>query len=41
VKSPPVVSEDTGEGWVYNPDTGQIIANTTATDEAGTEYSDY
>ena len=39
--SPPVVSESGGEGWVYNPNTGEIIANTAATDEAGTSYSTY
>ncbi len=39
--SPPAVSEGTGEGWVYNQNTGEIRANTTATDEAGNNYSDY
>jgi len=39
--SPPVVSETSGEGWVYNPNTGEIRANTVATDEAGDNYSDY
>lgn len=39
--SPPVVVEAGGEGWVFNPDTGEIKANTVATDEAGGNYSDY
>jgi general secretion pathway protein G len=39
--SPPDVSEGGGEGWVYNPNTGEIKANTTATDESGGNYSDY
>lgn len=39
--SPPAVSEGGGEGWVYNPNTGEIKANTTATDESGTAYSTY
>lgn len=41
VNSPPTVVEAGGEGWVYNPDTGEIKANTVATDEAGDSYSDY
>jgi hypothetical protein len=39
--SPPAVVEGGGEGWVYNPNTGEIRANTLATDEAGDNYSDY
>jgi prepilin-type N-terminal cleavage/methylation domain-containing protein len=39
--SPPVVAEAGGEGWVYNPNTGEIKANTLATDEGGNNYSDY
>ena len=39
--SPPVVNEAGGEGWVYNPSTGEIKANTLATDEGGSNYSDY
>ncbi|MCB9851094.1 MAG: prepilin-type N-terminal cleavage/methylation domain-containing protein [Phycisphaerales bacterium] len=39
--SPPAVTEGAGDGWTYNPDTGEIRANTTATDEAGDNYSDY
>ncbi len=39
--SPPAVSEGTGEGWVYNQNTGEIRANTAATDEGGDNYSDY
>lgn len=39
--SPPVVAEGGGEGWVYNATTGEIIANTSATDEGGTAYSTY
>lgn len=39
--SPPSVVEGGGEGWVYNPDTGEFIANTVATDEQGDAYSGY
>ncbi|HNO77766.1 MAG TPA: prepilin-type N-terminal cleavage/methylation domain-containing protein [Phycisphaerae bacterium] len=39
--SPPAVSEGSGEGWVYNQNTGEIRANTTATDESTANYSDY
>ena len=41
VNSPPVVAEAGGEGWVFNPNTGEIIANTAATDETGNAYSGY
>ncbi len=37
--SPP--TPDNAGGWVYNPDTGEIRANTDVTDEAGNNYSDY
>jgi len=39
--SPPPVSEDTGKGWVYNPETGEIIANTNDLDSSGRAYSAY
>jgi len=39
--SPPTVAEAGGEGWVYNPNTGEIRANTVATDEASVSYSNY
>jgi general secretion pathway protein G len=39
--TPTGLSEGTGEGWAYNPDTGEIRPNTTATDESGDPYSDY
>lgn len=38
---PPTVDEGTGTGWVYNPLSGQIIANTTALDSTGQPYSGY
>jgi type II secretory pathway pseudopilin PulG len=38
--SPPAVTTS-GEGWVYNPTTGEIIANTNETDQTGTAYSEY
>lgn len=38
--SPPLVTAGT-EGWVYNPTTGEIIANSSATDGAGKVYSTY
>ncbi len=39
--SPPQVNTSNGEGWVYNPTTGEIIANSSATDSAGKAYSSY
>lgn len=39
--SPPAVNTAGGEGWVYNPNTGEIIANTNATDANGKAYKDY
>ena len=39
--SPPETKEGGGHGWMYNPETGEIIANTTATDESGKPYSEY
>ncbi len=39
--SPPAVAEGGLQGWVYNPNTGEIRANTIATDEAGDPYSGY
>lgn len=38
--SPPVVTAG-NEGWVYNPTTGEIIANSSATDSGGKAYSTY
>ncbi|MBI5863600.1 MAG: hypothetical protein HZB38_03645 [Planctomycetes bacterium] len=38
---PPSVTTGTKEGWVYNPATGQIIANTPKKDAAGRSYSTY
>ncbi len=37
---PPVVSVATGEGWVYNPESGDIIANADNTNEAGDKTYD-
>ncbi len=39
--SPPDVNTGGGEGWVYNPTTGEFLANTTTTDEFGTAYNTY
>ena len=39
--SPPTVAQSGTEGWVYNSSTGEVLANTTATDETGTAYSTY
>ena len=38
---PPAPNESTVAGWVYNPQTGQIIVNSTGTDESGKAYKDY
>ena len=40
VNSPPAVTVG-NEGWVYNPTTGEIIANTATTDEGGKAYNTY
>jgi len=40
LNSPPAVTAG-NEGWVYNPNTGEIIANSSATDEAGKAYNTY
>lgn len=39
--SPPTPATGGGEGWVYNPTTGEFLANTTATDEFGKAYNTY
>ena len=38
--SPPVVTVSSGDGWVYNPKTGDIIANADDTNDAGTKTYD-
>jgi general secretion pathway protein G len=38
--SPPVVDTASGDGWVYNPLTGDIIANADNTNEAGDKTYD-
>jgi general secretion pathway protein G len=38
--SPPSVTADTG-GWIYNPNTGEFLANTNATDQTGRAYNTY
>ncbi len=38
--TPPAVSVSSGEGWVYNPTTGDIIANANDNDDAGTKTYD-
>ncbi len=39
--SPPQVNTSGGEGWVYNPNTGEFIINTTQTDDTGKAYNTY
>jgi prepilin-type N-terminal cleavage/methylation domain-containing protein len=39
--SPPQVDTSGGEGWVYNPNTGEFLINTTRTDDAGKAYNTY
>lgn len=39
--SPPTVDTTNGEGWVYNLSTGEIIANTNASDASGKTYKSY
>ena len=38
--SPPSVATGGGEGWVYNPDTGEIVVNSDAQNEATTATFD-
>lgn len=40
VNSPPATTAG-NEGWVYNPNTGEIIANATGNDDSGKAYSLY
>ncbi len=35
------LAADDSTGWMYNSGTGQIIVNSTATNEAGTDYDSY
>lgn len=39
--SPPTVNTAGGEGWVYNPTTGEFLVNSEATDETGKAYNTY
>ncbi|MCK4340092.1 MAG: prepilin-type N-terminal cleavage/methylation domain-containing protein [Phycisphaerae bacterium] len=39
--SPPVPVTTGGEGWVYNPTTGEFLPNTTLTDDAGKAFNLY
>jgi general secretion pathway protein G len=38
--SPPVALPAQAKGWVYNPDTGDIVANSTDNNDAGTKTFD-
>jgi prepilin-type N-terminal cleavage/methylation domain-containing protein len=40
VNSPPTVAADTG-GWIYNPNTGEFLANTNLTDQLNKAYNTY
>ena len=40
VNSPPSVVADVG-GWIYNPNTGEFLANTNLTDQNGRAYNTY
>jgi general secretion pathway protein G len=39
--SPPKAKPDGGEGWVYNPTTGEFYPNTEQQDDLGKKYSEY
>lgn len=39
--SPPTPNPSGGQGWVYNPTTGEFLANTTQIDDAGKAYNQY
>ena len=38
--SPPTVNAASGEGWVYNPTTGEFVANTEQTSDSGTPFNE-
>jgi hypothetical protein len=40
VNSPPSVVADIG-GWIYNPNTGEFLANTNLTDQSGRACNTY
>lgn len=39
--SPPTVVVGGGQGWVYNPNTGEWLINSTKTDDTGKAYNTY
>lgn len=39
--SPPTPNPAGGEGWVYNPTTGEFLPNTTQTDDSGKAFNTY
>lgn len=39
--SPPTVVTAGGQGWLYNPTSGEFVANTATTDDAGKAYNTY
>jgi len=39
--SPPVPVTTGGEGWVFNPNTGEFLVNSTQTDDEGNAYNTY
>lgn len=39
--SPPQVNTSGGEGWAYNPNTGEFIINTAMTDDMGKAFNTY
>ena len=41
INSPPTVVTAGGEGWVYNPNTGEWLINSTQTDDEGKAYNTY
>lgn len=41
IGGPPPGTPDTGYGWLYDPTSGNITANTAASDVTGTAYSTY
>ncbi|MBK9121199.1 MAG: prepilin-type N-terminal cleavage/methylation domain-containing protein [Phycisphaerales bacterium] len=39
--SPPTPDPSGGEGWVYNPNTGEFLPNTTQMDDSGNPFNGY
>lgn len=41
LNSPPVPAPAGGQGWVYNPNTGELLPNTNLNDDGGKPFKEY